>query len=350
MTEVPASSTSSASSTSLTLAALLDAYLAALVAGGYSAATVVARRHDLRPFLRWCAERSVRCVAELTRGMVAGYQRRLADIRREDGAPLSLHTQRNALTSLRSFARWLVGHGHALMDVTAGVALPHLGDVLPRTVLSVAEVARLLHAPAADTPQGIRDRALFVVLYAAGLTSRVAARLLLSDVDLPAGTLTAAPLSAGQATRTVPLDDAAASSLRRYLDEVRPGWARRCLHRDRLFLGQSGKPLHTHFPLTRLHATLIGLGLPTRGGTYLLRHARAAHLLDAGADLRHVAALLGHANLGSAEVYRRLAVASLQAVHRQCHPAEQPAGKAGEDRTSSPGSRRQNPTAEGAQP
>jgi integrase/recombinase XerD len=198
----------------------------------------------------------------------------------------------------------------------AEVDLPRRHRRLPRS-LSLGEVERLIDAANGVTPRSLRDRALVELLYGAGLRVSEAVGLERGDVDLEARTVRC--IGKGDKERVVPLGTQAAGTLRRYLSRGRPYLDRR--HRPELFLNAQGGGL------TRAGAFLVLRRLAARAGLeperihpHLLRHSFATHLLEGGADLRSVQEMLGHADLGTTELYTHVSDRRRRDAYFAAHP------------------------------
>jgi integrase/recombinase XerD len=198
----------------------------------------------------------------------------------------------------------------------ADVDLPRRRRKLPRT-LSPREVERLIEAADGTTPRARRDRALVELLYGAGLRVSEAVSLDRAGVDLDAALVRC--VGKGDKERIVPLGSHAVTALRSYLAHGRPHLDRR--HRPELFLNAQGGAL------TRAGAFLILKRLaakasldPERVHPHLLRHSFATHLLDGGADLRSVQEMLGHADLGTTELYTHVSERRRRDIYFSAHP------------------------------
>jgi integrase/recombinase XerD len=237
----------------------------------------------------------------------------LADLRARGQAPSSIARRAAAA---RTFFRQLVLLGFRSDNPTADVALPRRHKRLPRS-LSLQEVERLIEAASGVTPRAFRDRALVEMLYGAGLRVSEAIGLDGGRVDLENRLVRC--LGKGDKERIVPLGREAAEAMRRYLSRGRPFLNRR--HRPELFLNAQGGPL------TRAGAFLILRGLAAKAGLepervhpHLLRHSFATHLLEGGADLRSVQEMLGHADLGTTELYTHVSERRRRDMYFAAHP------------------------------
>jgi len=292
---------------------------------GWSPRTVDGYRSQLSFFLAWLDdETDVEEVTGIAPEVLHAYQTHLYGFSDENGRSLSIATQAARLSVVRSFFRYLVKSDVLLYDPSASLELPKRKGILPRSILSKQEVARLLSAPDATTPLGLRDRAMIEVLYSTGIRNAELRALQVYDVDLERGLLR---VNQGKNAkdRVVPMGAAACAWLREYLGEARPKLL--AGHHDAggeptLFLSKNGKrlvPLGVLYPLKK-HARKAGIERVVTPHT--LRHTFATHLLAGHADIRHIQAMLGHASVATTQIYTRVEVTDLKAVHRRCHPRE----------------------------
>jgi integrase/recombinase XerD len=237
----------------------------------------------------------------------------LADLRARGQAPSSVARRAAAA---RSFYRHLVALGQRADNPAAEVDLPRRRRRLPRS-LSLGEVERLIDAANGTTPRSLRDRALVELLYGAGLRVSEAVGLERGGVDLEARTVRC--VGKGDKERVVPLGTQAVEALRRYLARGRPYLDRR--HLPELFLNAQGGPLTRGgaFLILRRLAAEAGLD-PARIHPHLLRHSFATHLLEGGADLRSVQEMLGHADLGTTELYTHVSDRRRRETYYKAHP------------------------------
>jgi integrase/recombinase XerD len=278
----------------------------ALLAARRAPKTVDAYRRDLADLSTYLGRSPTEARAEDVESW-------LADLRTRGQAPTSLARRAAAA---RAFYRHLVLLGLREDNPAAEVELPRRRARLPRT-LSPAEVERLIAAANGTTPRSLRDRALVELLYGAGLRVSEAVGLDRGSVDLENRFVRC--IGKGDKERIVPLGREAVEALRRYLSRGRPYLDRR--HRPDLFLNAQGGAL------TRAGAFLIlrrlggkaGLD-PARVHPHILRHSFATHLLEGGADLRSVQEMLGHADLGTTELYTHVSDRRRRDTYYSAHP------------------------------
>jgi integrase/recombinase XerD len=219
------------------------------------------------------------------------------------------------LSALRGFFRFLVRERAIAADPTSLVDRPRIGRRLPR-VLSFDEIERLLAAPDGSRDRGVRDAAMLHLMYASGLRVTELVSLRLDDLDLARGVVT--PLGKGSKRRLVPVGEVALSALTHYLKDVRP----RALKKptSALFVSPRGGRLSRQgfWTIVKRYAAVAGIRTPI--SPHKLRHSFATHLLRGGADLRSVQAMLGHADLGTTEIYTHVAREQVRAAHAKAHP------------------------------
>jgi integrase/recombinase XerD len=218
------------------------------------------------------------------------------------------------LSALRGFFKFLVRERAIDADPTQLIDRPRLGKRLPK-VLSEQEVTDLLAAPDRTKPRGIRDAAMLHLMYASGLRVTELVSLKLRDFD--AKERTVSPLGKGGKRRLVPFGEAALEHVTAYLKDVRSLAAP---DETTLFVSPHGGAIHrqSFWRIIRRYAVAAGIRTPI--SPHKLRHSFATHLLKHGADLRAVQAMLGHADLGTTEIYTHVARDHVQAAHRRAHP------------------------------
>jgi len=228
----------------------------------------------------------------------------------------SARSSTRQLSALRGFFKFLVRERALDTDPTALIDRPKLARRLPR-VLSYEEVDRLLAAPPTDTARGVRDSAMIHLMYASGLRVSELCALKLSDLDRKVGTVS--PLGKGKKRRVVPVGEIALERLDLYIDAVRPH-TKGAATDPHLFLSPRGKRFTRQGFWKLLKAYARACGITTPISPHKLRHSFATHLLRGGADLRAVQAMLGHADLGTTEIYTRVAQDHVRAAYDRAHP------------------------------
>ena len=225
------------------------------------------------------------------------------------------------LSAVRTLYRTLRRRGLAASDPTVGLSAPRARRRLPR-FLYQGEVEKLLAAPDPATPLGLRDRALLETLYATGL--RVA-ELVSLTAEQARETAELRVVGKRGKQRLVLLGRPAQKAIARYLEQGRPHLLQGGPDSGRLFLNARGGPLTDRSVRRIVHRHVLAACAQHGVGPHALRHSFATHLLEAGADLRAVQELLGHASLSTTQIYTHVSRQRLREVYDQAHPRAQPA-------------------------
>lgn len=274
---------------------------------GLSPNTVAAYRRDL--------ERCAAAFATRETEFLAADQADIAlHLRSLRLAGLSPRSVSRALVSLRRFFQFLVAEGLRSNDPAENLEFPRQIQRLPR-VLNESQVEALLAAPDIESRLGIRDRSMIELLYATGLRVTELISLELSQLHLDEGFLIA--FGKGQKERLVPIGFAAEDWTRRYLDGLRPALTKG--RHDIVFVNARGGGLTRQgfWKILRGHALRAGLQPIS---PHVLRHSFATHLLEHGADLRSVQAMLGHADVSTTQIYTHIHEARLRGIYDEFHP------------------------------
>lgn len=223
-----------------------------------------------------------------------------------------------AVACFRGFYRFLTVDGRVHANPADDLRPPRSWKTLPR-FLSVEDVDRLIAQPDVTTPRGLRDRALIEVLYATGMRVSELIALRPADINLEASYLTCT--GKGSKQRIVPIGDAAADWVRRYLNEGRAVLLGR-RKSPRLFVNaRGGGPGLTRVGFWKiLKAYAAQAGLPRTLSPHTLRHSFATHLLDRGADLRAIQLMLGHADLSTTQIYTHVLEQRMRTIYDRYHP------------------------------
>jgi integrase/recombinase XerC len=220
------------------------------------------------------------------------------------------------VAAVRSWCRFLCRQGTLTANPADGVRGPRQDKKLPH-FLGEGDLARLLEAPPADNPLGLRDRAILETLYSAGLRVSELTGLDLGDLDLDSGLATVR--GKGKRERLALLGPQSLAAVRSWL-EARAALPRAARGRDALFLNKNGTRLTTRSVGRLLAKYLARAGLDPRTSPHSLRHSFATHLLDRGADIRSVQELLGHRSLGTTQIYTHVTTNRLRDSYDKAHP------------------------------
>ena len=221
------------------------------------------------------------------------------------------------LSAVKQFFRFLLRRGHIRRDPTVGIATPKKDQQLPAH-LTVDDMVRLLEAPPADTAAGLRDRALLEVTYSCGL--RVSELVGLDWGDIDAHIEVVRVRGKGRKERIVPIGSRALAALDRYravIAELCPG---RTPDPRAVFLNRFGRRLGVRSVARFVDHWVLVAGVAGKVSPHALRHSFATHLLDAGADLRAIQEMLGHASLSTTQRYTHVSLDQLMRVYDKSHP------------------------------
>ena len=284
------------------------------VEAGLAAATLEAYERDLRELTDWLRREGIDAPSDTTPEHLAGHIRYLS--RERDLKPSSIIRH---LASMRVFFRWLAGMGYINQDPARLLERPTQWKTIPG-ILSTRQMRNLVEAPASDHGRlWVRDRAILEMMYAAGLRASEVGAIRLDEFHEQLAMVTVT--GKGNKQRAVPIGDPALSWTQKYLLETRPALLRSEDIRDkqRLFLSFSGRPLErvAIWQLVRKYARIAGLH---DVHPHILRHSFATHLLIGGADLRVVQELLGHADIGTTQIYTHVDKTRLKDVVKGFHP------------------------------
>ncbi len=286
----------------------LESFLeAAVLELGLSDATIAAYDGDIRRYLTGLVGGGILDLDSLTRTNVLDY---LIALRREEMAPRSITRH---LSAIRHFHKYLLSEGLCRVDPTDGLDSPRITRALPHCLRS-DEVSRLLQAPDLSQWSGVRDMAMFALLYSSGLRVSELTNLPLNGVDFEEGVVRV--VGKGAKVRFIPLGAFAADVLKSWLE--RRGEVR--VADDTVFLTKRGKRVNRSmvWRLVKQYAVVANISATVSPHTF--RHTFATHLLDGGADLRAVQEMLGHADIGTTQIYTHVSRERLHAAHQSFHP------------------------------
>jgi integrase/recombinase XerD len=297
----------------------MHAFLTWMRERNYSERTAESREVYLRMFILWCDERGITRPQEVTRPIIERYQRYLFLYRKKDGEPLSNRSQHTRLTPIRAWFRWLTKSNRLLYNPAADIDMPRMERRLPKHVLTTGEAEQVLNTPDLQTDAGVRDRAILETLYSTGMRRMELVGIKLFDVDLERGTLMIR-LGKGKKDRMVPIGDRALAWIARYRDEVRPQWA---LAQDDgiLFLTMQGEALSLNRLTQMVREYIEAAQIGKQGSCHLFRHTMATLMLENGADIRFIQAMLGHADISTTQIYTQVSIRQLKDIHTATHPA-----------------------------
>jgi integrase/recombinase XerD len=274
---------------------------------GLADKTLSAYGADIDAYLNHLAAANVERPQDITREHILDH---LIALRRET---LSARSAARHLSAIRRFHRFLRDERVAEQDPAEGFDSPRIIRALPH-VLSVLEVERMLDIPDTAKPQGVRDAAVLELFYSCGLRISELARLQVREVALEESAVRVR--GKGTKVRLVPLGRRAIEKVRAWLAVRNQG---KVLD-DSLFLTSRGRGMSrtTVWGVVKRYARAANI--PQNVTPHMLRHSFATHLLDNGADLRAVQEMLGHADIGTTQIYTHVSAERLGRAHRDFHP------------------------------
>jgi integrase/recombinase XerD len=302
------------------LESLRAAFIESLRVRRFAPATLTARNQGLTVFFTFLAEHSLTDVREVTREHLRAFAAWLV------AKSYSDHTRCAHLASVRTFFTHLERTDAILIDPCADLVLPRIHKRLPRGVLTPEEARRVLDAPDVQTHVGLRDKAILEVFYSTGLRLAELARLSVFDLDHRNGFVRVNQGKGGK-DRIVPIGAKACGYVREYLAQVRAVWSQ--ANRDERALWLSSKRPHGPLKAQMIEVMVkqYGRAAGLRVTPHLWRHTCATHLVANGANLAAVQRQLGHKSLRTTQLYTRVAVPDLVAMHQRAHPRSGRANK-----------------------
>ncbi|MBU6198540.1 MAG: site-specific tyrosine recombinase XerD [Xanthomonadaceae bacterium] len=297
--------------------AAIDAFIERIWSeSGLADNTLSSYRQDLEGLSRWLAGRG-RSLDRATRESLNAYLAARFSAGGRRGAGYSARSNARLLSTLRHFYRQRAALGAVAEDPTLLLDAPKLPRPLPKA-LSEREVEALIRAPDVETPLGLRDRAMFELIYATGLRVSELVGLRASQVNLRQGVLRVT--GKGGKERLVPLGEEAQDWLERFYAQARPALLRGAAV-DAVFVTarRAGMTRQMFWTMVKHHARTAGID-GKRISPHVLRHCFATHLLNHGADLRALQMLLGHSSLSTTQIYTFVAREGLKRLHEKHHP------------------------------
>lgn len=305
----------------------VDAFLSFLASErGLAANTLAAYHNDLNQFAEYLAQRDGQSEA----GVVTANGSEAATPGRDGVMAFFLHLREKGYTpstiarktaAIKSFFHFLASKGFVAEDPTASIDSPRISKSLPRAA-SVEEIDELLEAPSAvSSPEALRDKAMFELLYATGMRVTELVSLNLGDLDLGAGAVNCTGRSGGksQRQRTLPVHATAIRALAGYLEAARPALIREP-DEEALFLNHRGDRLTRQGFWLILKQWAKEAGIESAITPHTLRHSFAMHMLRNGVDLRAVQQLLGHAHISTTQIYTYPGEDGLKRLYETAHP------------------------------
>ena len=275
--------------------------------------TVESYQRDLQKFHDFLGTQGVDRLAQLDEASIRLF---LQQLRQSGYASSSTSRMQSSLKQFFLFLKREKRLEHNPMQL---IHRPKQGGRLPK-VLTKTQIEQLMQAPDLNELRGVRDRAIFELMYATGLRVSELIQLELADLHLDLGFIQT--VGKGNKERLVPMFDEAIEWLERYLGQVRPRFAAKktAAPGQFVFLTERGKPFTRQGIWKNLSKYVQQAGITQKVSPHMLRHSFATHLLENGADLRMVQELLGHADVATTQIYTHITTQRMQQVYRQHHP------------------------------
>ena len=286
----------------------------------YSELTIDNRSKYVRRFALWCIARGISRPNEITKPILERFQRHLFHHRTEQDKPLSFRSQYSHLSSLRAWFKWLARKNYLLFNPASELDLPKLGHRLPKAILTANEAEQVLAQPNISEPLGVRDRAILETFYSTGIRRSELASLLIEDVDTERRTLMIRQ-GKGKKDRVIPIGRRALSWITVYIESARGELLMNMSERT-LFITNDGQPINPDSLTEYVRRYIDASGVGKKGSCHLFRHTMATLMLEHGADIRYIQAMLGHAKLTTTEIYTQVSIRKLQQIHELTHPAD----------------------------
>ncbi len=281
---------------------------------GLSPNTLSAYRRDLAKYQLFLAERGLSNLSDLPAGVVGDF---LVSLRRPGAErQLAQSSISRTIVSVRRFHAFAVAEGMTTADPAAAVAPPRPPARLPQA-LTVEQVQPILEAPDPQTTTGLRDRAVLELLYGSGCRVSELTACDVDDLDVSARLMMVT--GKGNKQRVVPIGHHAARAAEAYLVRVRPPLAAKGKGSPALMLNPRGGRLSRQTVWAILRRAAATAGVPDVH-PHTMRHSYATHLLEAGADIRVVQELLGHASVTTTQIYTKVTIEHLREVYLTAHP------------------------------
>jgi len=299
---------------------LMKLFIEDMAMKNYSEGTCYGRELFLLLFLEWAGQRGLTRPEQITRPILQRYQEHIFLYRKKSGEPLSFSSQYNRLVAIRAWFKWLAREQYIVFNPASEIELPKLEKRLPKAILTEGEAEIILNYPDIKMPMGLRNRAILEVLYSTGIRRGELINLLVQDIDMERGTLLVRQ-GKGKKDRMIPIGERAILWVEKYLEDVRPTLA--CgADEGRLFLNPYGHPIMPGNLTSSIKKIIKNAGINKHGSCHLFRHTMATLMLEHGASIRYIQAMLGHVKLDTTQIYTQVSIKKLKEIHSLTHPAD----------------------------
>lgn len=291
----------------------LDEYLVFLkIERGLSANSIQSYERDLRQYIDYLKESSIKDWQEIDRFVILAYLQQQKEKGKSDNSLIRM------VSSLRRFHQFLKQELVTEEDAMQHIDTPKKGQTLPK-VMSLKDVDRLIEVPDTSKPLGLRDRAILEVMYATGLRISELVHLDMNELHLSMSLIQT--IGKGDKERILPIGDTAVYWLEQYIDRARPLLERKSSEvSSKVFLNARGGSLSRQGVWKKMKQMVREAGITQNVTPHTLRHSFATHLLENGADLRIVQELLGHSDISTTQIYTHITKHRLKDVYSKHHP------------------------------
>jgi integrase/recombinase XerD len=298
----------------------LKDFVRCMAARGYNPNTQVEYAANAARFFNWLGEKGIKDVRQVTKAILQAYLLHLGEASNKKGQPLGWALTCARIRGVKRFFEWQESIQGIPVNPADFVKEPKRPSRLPRFVLSVEEMEKVLAVPNLTQPSGIRARTILETFYSTGIRLAEMTALRVQDLNLEEGLLRVNE-GKGKKDRVVPLGETARKFLNLYLKDVRPRLLKGGDPGD-LWISYYGGPLSliSISVLVRQAAKAAGIGKPVSAHT--LRHTCATHMVKNGADVMLVSQLLGHSDVRVTQLYVREAGVDVKKAHQETHPRE----------------------------
>ena len=295
------------------------AYLQHLAATGRARHTIKGAKHAFRKLTSFLDAENIADISELTPDLLSDYQEELAFSLTAKGRPLALRTQGLLLGRVKDFTRYLKTRDYLVHDPGESLKIPRKPRRLPKVILNMQEVKKIINAPDTQTRQGYRNRIILEILYDTAIRRAEVKEIKLADLDLDSGYIQIC--GKGDKDRVVPLSKRVCELVNSYILMIRPGYIQ---GKDPgyLILNRWGGQMDANGIWAVVKRCLHLSGIKKNVATHTFRHTCATHMLRNGAPVRHLQEMLGHESLESTQIYTHVTINDLKEVHARYHPSE----------------------------
>ncbi len=288
-------------------------YLNLLKVRGYAESTIVSQSEQFDLFLRYLKARKIRDCRKVTSQVIFDYWEMIM------AQSLTNDSKINKIRPVKQFFTYLTESHKLLINPAEEISWTCKDNAKIGTVLTIEEIKTLFSQPDLSVPIQYRDRTMMEVMYASAIRLKEILNLTIYDVDLKEEVLYINNGKGGK-DRVVPLGKRATGYLKKYMEVMRPRYARRYPNEKTLFLNHHGKPLDRFGLCTRLRRYRAKAGIEKSVFPHVFRRTCATHMLQYGADIRYIQKLLGHKKLSTTQKYTKLRPIDVKRIHEITHP------------------------------